>query len=231
GVPVFEVPGSGQFVTTIRNSGFPILPDYEETPNHGIPGRVRNLMEVCGVDTFCNCATSTTTDEQLSFSVSINDSGDGPIMEWDMDLSAVLFNTTYLGRCSRWFSQHRGSIRLTFMFCGSAMTTGKLLLAYTPPGGAAPATRKEAMLGTHVVWDIGLQSSITMVVPWVSQTVYRYNHPKEENVLTYRGFLSVFHQTALVIPASVPHSAEICVLCSATSDFVMRCPTDSAYYQ
>nr|AEM23658.1 polyprotein [Bat picornavirus 1] len=234
GVPVFEVPGSSQFVTTLRNSGYPMLPDYEETPSHHIPGRVTNLLEVMQVDTFCNPVNSSNAAVSFTLDVSNNNVTNAAIAHWDMDMGSVLFSTTYMARCARWYSQHRGGIRVTFMFCGSAMATGKLLLAFTPPGGSAPATRRDAMLGTHEIWDLGLQSSITLVVPWISQTAYRFNQPStsaDGNVLTYRGYISVFYQTAVVVPVGAPSTCQIAVLASVTKDFVMRCPTDSAYFQ
>nr|AWK02675.1 polyprotein [Rhinolophus picornavirus] len=226
GVPTFHVPGSGQFVTTIRNSGFPALPDFEETPMHPIPGEVNNLLEVMQVDTFCKPGEGT----YLTIDVSAPQQLGGRIASWDMSLNADLLSTTYLARATRWFSNYHGSLNLTLMFCGSAMATGKLLIAYTPPGGAAPTTRKEAMLATHIVWDLGLQSSVNFVIPWISQTVYRFGHTPG-NVLSYRGYISVFYQTHIVVPPDAQNTCQIVVLASAAQDFVVRLPTDSAYYQ
>lgn len=227
GVPTFDVPGSGQFVTTIRNSGYPAFPDFEETPMHDIPGEVTNLLEVMQVDTFCNAGGNGTT---LTIDVTAPEALGGRIAEWDMSVNSNFFGPTYLARCTRWFSNYRGSIKLTFMFCGSAMATGKFLIAYTPPGGNAPQTRKEAMLATHTVWDVGLQSSVDMIVPWISQTAYRYAH-FEGNVLSYRGYITLFYQTHVVVPPDAPSTCSIVVLAAATRDFVCRVPTDSAYYQ
>lgn len=227
GVPVFDVPGSGQFVTTLRNDGYPALPDYEETPPHFIPGEVTNLLEVMQVDTFCKPSS---TANYLTIDVSAPNDLGGRIAAWDMSLNADLLSTTYLARATRWFSNYHGSLNLTLMFCGSAMATGKLLVAYTPPGGAAPTSRREAMLATHVVWDIGLQSSVNFVIPWISQTVYRYGHT-EGNVLSYRGYITLFYQTHIVVPPDAQNTCQIVVLASAAKDFVCRLPTDSAYYQ
>lgn len=227
GVPTFNVPGSGQFVTTIRNSGFPLLPDFEETPMHEIPGEVSNLLEVLQVDTFCTLGEVATP---LNLDVSQQVNLGGKIKDWDMSLNSNFFSSTYLARCTRFFSNYRGSVKLTFMFCGSAMATGKILIAYTPPGGSAPERRSDAMLSTHIVWDLGLQSSIDFVVPWISQTAYRFAHTGG-NVLSYRGFISMFYQTQIVVPPGAPSTCQVVCLASACSDFVLRCPTDSAYFQ
>lgn len=227
GVPVFDVPGSGQFITTIRNSGFPVFPDYEESPMANIPGKVNNLLEVMQVDTFC---TPDMDNMHLTIDVTSPDALATRIASWDMSLNANLLSSTYLARCTRWFSNYRGSLNLTLMFCGSAMATGKFLVAYTPPGGQAPTTRTEAMLGTHTVWDVGLQSSINFVIPWISQTAYRFGH-MPGSVLSYRGYITLFYQTHVVVPPGAPGTCQIVVLASAAKDFVCRCPTDSAYYQ
>lgn len=227
GVPTFQIPGSGQFVTTIKNDGFPALPHYQETPLHFIPGEVTNLLEVCQIDTFANLGTS-----ELSFTIDVSNqtSVGGKIKDFDMSLNSTVLSTTYLSKCARWYTHYRGSVNLTFMFCGSAMATGKILIAYTPPGGDAPATRKDAMLATHVVWDLGLQSSVTFTVPYISQSQYRYNNI-DGNIFSYDGFISMFYQTNIVVPPGAPSTCQIVLLVSAAKDFTLRLATDSAYFQ
>ncbi|ATY47700.1 polyprotein [parabovirus A4] len=224
GVPTFQIPGSGQFVTTIRNSGYPLYPEFEPTHSHFIPGEVTNLCEVMQVDTFCKLGTNSFM--LLEVGVRNND----PILTFDMDLTSDVFSTTYLARCCKWFTNYRGSVRLTFTFCGSAMATGKLLLAYTPPGGDAPPNRTQAMLGTHMVWDLGLQSSVTFIVPWISQTQYRFPNTTA-NVYSYAGFVTVWYQTSIVVPPGAPSTCGITMMCGACEDFQVRLPTDNAYFQ
>ncbi|AFK85008.1 polyprotein [Ia io picornavirus 1] len=226
GIPTFSLPGSGEFVTTIRNADFPALPDFEETPLHKIPGEVTNLLEVAQIDTFCTVSNNSNV---LNLDVTAQGAGER-IAAWDLSLDSNFLSSTYLSKVTRWFSNYRGSLNITFMFCGSKMATGKLLLAYTPPGGDAPTSRREAMLATHMVWDLGLQSACTFTVPWISQTAYRMGHT-EGNVLSYRGYVTVFYQTHIVVPPGAPSTCQIVVLASAASDFVCRAPTDSAYYQ
>lgn len=227
GFPVFQTPGSGQFMTTLRNPGFPALPDYEETPLHNIPGEVTNLLEICQIDTFANLGTS-----ELSFTIDVSNqtSVGGKIKDFDMSLNSSVLSSTYLSKCARWYTHYRGSVNLTFMFCGSAMATGKLLIAYTPPGGDAPATRKDAMLATHMIWDLGLQSSATFTVPYISQSQYRYNNI-DGNIFSYDGYISVFYQTNIVVPPGAPSTCQIVLLVSAAKDFTLRLATDSAYFQ
>nr|VFH35713.1 polyprotein [Ovine picornavirus] len=226
GVPTFSVPGSGQFVTTLKNDGYPVIPFFEQVKDVHIPGRVRNLMEVCAIDTFCAAGEAS----QPYFNLNVGDYNENPIKTWDMSLLSTLFSTTYLGRCAKFFSQYRGSIKITFTMCGTALTTGKLLLAYTPPGGDAPAKRSDAMLGTHMIWDIGLQSSVTFIIPYISATQYRFANVSN-NVLSYCGYITVFMQTAIVTPPSTGTIVPITVMASACDDMEFRLATDNAYYQ
>nr|AWK02681.1 polyprotein [Niviventer confucianus picornavirus] len=229
GVPVHEVPGSGQFLTTLRQSGYPIYPEFEQTHSWRIPGEVTNLLEVCQIDTFAKLSnvTSDTTGLLVTVQAGRNDQ---PILTLDMDLNAWWLSTTYLARCAKWFVNWRGSLRLTFTFCGSAMATGKFLVAYTPPGGSAPTSRMDAMLGTHAVWDVGLQSSFSFLVPWIAQTQYRYTGVNQ-NVFSYAGYVTMWYQTAVVVPPGAESTCQIVCLVSAAEDFVFRMPTDNAYYQ
>lgn len=227
GVPVFEVPGSGQFMTTLKNPGYPALPEFEETPCHNIPGEVTNLMEPAQVDTFMYLGNTTLN---LAFDVSQQTQFGGLIKTIDLSLTSNEFGSTYLARLARWFTHYRGSINITFLFAGSAMATGKLLIAYTPPGGSPPTTRRDAMLATHYVWDIGLQSSITISVPFISQSQYRYNNV-DGNVFSYDGYLTIFYQTNIVVPADTPSTCSILGMMSASKDFVFRLATDNAYFQ
>ncbi len=226
GVPVHAVPGHGQFLTTLRQSGYPVYPEFEATHGHRIPGEVTNLMELAQIDTFAKPSPAETASWTFDVSVKTN----YPLRTWDMDMNSTFFNASYLGRLCKWFVNYRGSIRLTFTFCGSAMATGKFLIAYTPPGGSQPGTRTEAMLATHIVWDIGLQSSCTFIVPWISQTQYRFPNTTE-NVYNYAGFISVFYQTSIVVPPGAPSTCAITVMVGACDDFQVRMPTDNGYFQ
>uniref|UniRef100_A0AAU7E2I9 Genome polyprotein n=1 Tax=Rousettus bat picornavirus TaxID=3141905 RepID=A0AAU7E2I9_9VIRU len=227
GIPVFEVPGSGQFMTTLKNPGYPALPEFEETPCHKIPGEVHNLMEVAQVDTFLQLGSN---NLNMAFDVSHQTSFGGLIKTIDLSLTSAEFAPTYLARLSKWYTHYRGSINITFIFAGSAMATGKFLIAYTPPGGNAPKTRKDAMLATHYIWDIGLQSSMTINVPYISQSQYRYNNI-DGNVFSYDGYLTIFYQTNVIVPPDTPSTCSILGMMSAANDFVFRLATDNAYFQ
>ncbi len=227
GVIVANAPGSGQFITTIHNSGFPVYPFFEPTTPHDIPGEVVNLLQTSRIDTLVNWGTGQAPE--VTKTISVNQAGGTQIFVWRMDLDETWAMTTYLARLSKFFVNYRGSIKLTFTFAGTAMQTAKILLAYTPPGNAAPTTRREAMLGTHVVWDIGLQSSATLVIPWISQSQFRYTSTTDK--LSFSGYVSGWFQTSLVTPPGGTTSGKLYAMLSATDDFQFRIPTDNAFYQ
>nr|WIW43225.2 MAG: polyprotein [Rousettus madagascariensis sapelovirus] len=233
GIPVWQIPGSRQFVTTLRNDGIPIYPNFRQTKAFKNPGRVRNLLEVAEVGTFCTVSNTTGFTLDLAVSKpSVNNatSAAAPIAVWDMSLNSNFLSSTFLARLSWFYTQYRGGVNLSFLFCGSQMATGRLLIAYTPPGGAAPTTRKQAMLGTHIIWDVGLQSTVKFTVPYISASQFR-NQNQQNSILAYDGYISVWYQTQIVVPPGAPSTCQIMVLASAASDFCFRIPSDSAFFQ
>nr|AIF74260.1 polyprotein [Bat picornavirus] len=229
GVPVFEIPGSRMFSTVLRNSGFPLYPEFDETHGFENPGRVSNLLEVAQVGTFVQFQQGSENKFYGTIDVT-NTGGTAAIFHWDMSFVYEAFLSTYLCKFARLYNSYRGSINFEFIFCGSAMATGKLLLAYTPPGGSQPPTRKAAMLGTHLIWDIGLQSTVKFTVPYISTSQFRYN-AIDTNVLSLDGFISMFYQTAIVVPPGAPTTCQLICKMSAASNFCFRIPTDDAYFQ
>nr|AFD23328.1 polyprotein [Coxsackievirus A16] len=232
GIPTELKPGTNQFLTTDDGVPAPILPGFHPTPPIHIPGEVHNLLEICRVETILevnNLKTNETTPMQrLCFPVSVQsktgelcaafraDPGrDGP------------WQSTILGQLCRYYTQWSGSLEVTFMFAGSFMATGKMLIAYTPPGGNVPADRITAMLGTHVIWDFGLQSSVTLVVPWISNTHYRAHARAGYFDYYTTGIITIWYQTNYVVPIGAPTTAYIVALAAAQDNFTMKLCKDT----
>nr|UYS98232.1 polyprotein [Coxsackievirus A16] len=232
GIPTELKPGTNQFLTTDDGVSAPILPGFHPTPPIHIPGEVHNLLEICRVETILevnNLKTNETTPMQrLCFPVSVQsktgelcaafraDPGrDGP------------WQSTILGQLCRYYTQWSGSLEVTFMFAGSFMATGKMLIAYTPPGGNVPADRITAMLGTHVIWDFGLQSSVTLVVPWISNTHYRAHARAGYFDYYTTGIITIWYQTNYVVPIGAPTTAYIVALAAAQDNFTMKLCKDT----
>nr|QGA89259.1 polyprotein [Enterovirus F] len=228
GLPTMYTPGSGQFLTTDDFQSPSILPKFKATPEIEIPGRVLNILEIVQVESLVeiNNVENVNGVQRYRIPLSVQDEMDQQIMALRVDPGTNgPLQSTLLGVFTRYYTQWSGSIEFTFMFCGTFMSTGKVIIAYTPPGGAAPTSRREAMLGTHIVWDFGLQSSITLVVPWISSghfraadinaTLFKYKYYEA-------GFVTMWYQTNLVVPPSFPNQAAILMFVAAQPNFSMR---------
>nr|AJC11326.1 polyprotein [Coxsackievirus A8] len=230
GIPVELKPGTNQFLTTDNEVSVPILPGFQPTPVIHIPGEVNNLLELCQVESILEVnnvtgqeginrlliPVSTQSDKDtLCASLRVDPGRDGP------------WQSTLVGQICRYYTQWSGSLEITFMFTGSFMATGKMLIAYSPPGSAQPTTRDLAMLGTHVVWDFGLQSSITLVIPWISNTHFRTG--KVGGYFDYyaSGIVTIWYQTNFVVPPDTPSQAHIIALGAAQKNFTLKLCKDT----
>nr|WIK58367.1 polyprotein [Enterovirus B83] len=229
GLPVMNVPGSNQFLTSDDYQSPSAMPQFDVTPEMRIPGEVRNLMEIAEVDSVVpvyNVPRHVNSMDAYAIPVQTGKSKEQAFGFKLQPGADSVFKHTLLGEILNYYANWSGSIKLTFMFCGSAMATGKFLLAYSPPGAGVPGSRKEAMLGTHVVWDIGLQSSCVLCVPWISQTHYRY---VEHDVYTDAGYITCWYQTSIVVPVDVATTSRILCLVSACNDFSVRLLRDTPF--
>nr|AGS09864.1 polyprotein [Poliovirus 1] len=232
GLPVMNTPGSNQYLTADNFQSPCALPEFDVTPPIDIPGEVKNMMELAEIDTmipFDLSATKKNTMEMYRVQLSDKPHTDDPIL--CLSLSPATdprLSHTMLGEILNYYTHWAGSLKFTFLFCGSMMATGKLLVSYAPPGADPPKKRKEAMLGTHVIWDIGLQSSCTMVVPWISNTTYRQTI---DDSFTEGGYISVFYQTRVVVPLSTPREMDILGFVSACNDFSVRLLRDTTHIE
>lgn len=230
GVPVEMKPGTNQFLTTDDGTSAPILPGFHPTPTIHIPGEVHSLLELCQIETMLEVNnTSKAMDlDRLRIPVSAQSAVDTLCAAFRVDPGRDgPWQSTMVGQLCRYYTQWSGSLKITFMFTGSFMATGKMLVAYTPPGGAQPATRELAMLGTHVIWDFGLQSSVTLVVPWISNTHYRA--VETGGVFDYytTGVVTIWYQTNFVVPPDTPTSAYILAFGAGQKNFTLKLCKDT----
>nr|UJH94706.1 polyprotein [Rhinovirus A] len=227
GLPVFITPGSGQFMTTDDFQSPSALPWFHPTREISIPGQVKNLVELCQVDTLIPINSTTANNDNTSiYTVTLEKQTDlaQEVFAIKVDIASDPLATTLIGEIASYFTHWTGSVRFSFLFCGTANTTLKLLLAYTPPGIRKPTSRKEAMLGTHVVWDVGLQSTMSMVVPWVSASHFRNTTP---DTYSLAGYVTCWYQTNLVVPSNTPITAKMLCFVSGCKDFCLRMARDT----
>nr|1Z7S_3 Chain 3, Human coxsackievirus A21 [Coxsackievirus A21] len=229
GLPTMNTPGSNQFLTSDDFQSPCALPNFDVTPPIHIPGEVKNMMELAEIDTLIPMnAVDGKVNTMEMYQIPLNDNlSKAPIFCLSLSpASDKRLSHTMLGEILNYYTHWTGSIRFTFLFCGSMMATGKLLLSYSPPGAKPPTNRKDAMLGTHIIWDLGLQSSCSMVAPWISNTVYRRCARDD---FTEGGFITCFYQTRIVVPASTPTSMFMLGFVSACPDFSVRLLKDTPH--
>nr|UYE91110.1 polyprotein [Porcine enterovirus G] len=225
GLPVTNTPGSYQFMTTDEDSSACVLPDFHPTQEIHIPGEVTNLQALCQVESILeiNNTPDQLRNGRLWLTVGAQSNPDQQLFAMEITFAdGSIMSKTLCGIITSYYTQWSGSLEFTFMFTGSFMTTGKLLLAYSPPGGSAPTTREDAMLGAHVVWDFGLQSSITLVVPWISGGYFRGVARTGGYGYYNAGYITGWYQTNLVTPPNFPTSATIIALMAAQPNFTCR---------
>nr|UYW29754.1 polyprotein [Coxsackievirus A6] len=230
GFPTELKPGTNQFLTTDDGTSPPILPGFEPTPLIHIPGEFTSLLDLCQIETILevNNTTGTTGVSRLLIPVRAQNNVDQLCASFQVDPGRNgPWQSTMVGQICRYYTQWSGSLKVTFMFTGSFMATGKMLIAYTPPGSAQPATREAAMLGTHIVWDFGLQSSVTLVIPWISNTHFRA--VKTGGVYDYyaTGIVTIWYQTNFVVPPDTPTEANIIALGAAQRNFTLKLCKDT----
>nr|AUF49644.1 polyprotein [Echovirus E7] len=230
GLPVLNTPGSNQFMTSDDFQSPSAMPQFDVTPHMDIPGEVHNLMEIAEVDSVVpvnNTQNNLQSMDAYHIEVNTGNHQGDKIFAFQIQpgLDSV-FKRTLLGEVLNYYAHWSGSIKLTFTFCGSAMATGKLLLAYSPPGADVPASRKQAMLGTHIIWDIGLQSSCVLCIPWISQTHYRL---VQQDEYTSAGNVTCWYQTGIVVPPGTPNKCVVLCFVSACNDFSVRMLRDTPF--
>lgn len=227
GLPVFITPGSAQFLTTDDTQSPSALPYFHPTKEIFIPGEVKNLSEICQVDSMIpvnNVEANKNSVNMYSVVLSKQTDPAEEVFAIPVDVASQPLATTLIGEIASYYTHWTGSIRISFMFCGSANTSLKLLIAYTPPGVPKPTSRKEAMLGTHLVWDVGLQSTASMVIPWVSASHYRFTTP---DIYTLAGYVTCWYQTNLVVAPNTPTTARMICFVSGCKDFCLRMARDT----
>nr|ADV57350.1 polyprotein [Rhinovirus C] len=212
GLPTRIPSGGQQFMTTEDEQSANLLPGFHPTKKIHIPGLVTNIMHIARVDSFIplNNIEGQVGRVSMYYVPVTKKVNDERILVLPLEMNNTLFSTTLLGEVLNYFTNWSGSITITFMCVCDSFSTGKFLLAYTPPGGAHPKDRKQAMLGVHVIWDLGLQSSCTMVVPWISSGFYR--RTKADNY-TEGGYVSLWYQTDF-IPSNGTSAGSIVATCS-----------------
>lgn len=227
GLPVRLASGTQQFMTTEDEQSANLLPGFHPTPTMHIPGEITNIMHMARVDSFMPINNTSERVDVPIYNITVTRKSSSRqedlILVLPLKMDDTVFATTLLGEVLNYFSNWSGSITLSFICVCDSFSTGKFLIAYTPPGGALPTDRKDAMLGVHVIWDLGLQSTCTIAVPWIAQGYYRHT---KSNHYTEAGYITLWYQTDFV-PGSQGGQGAVLVTCSACPDMAVRMLRDT----
>lgn len=225
-IPVTIREHAGTFFSTNPDTTVPIYGKTIATPSDYMCGEFSDLIELCKLPTFLGNPTeiSPGTGTRLPYFSATNSVPTETLVDYQVALSCSCMANSMLASVARNFNQYRGSINFLFVFTGTAMTKGKFLISYTPPGAGKPVTRDQAMQGTYAIWDLGLNSSYNFTVPFISPTHYRQTSYTSPTITAVDGWLTVWQLTPLTYPANTPPNADILTLVSAGDDFTLRMP-------
>lgn len=90
-----------------------------------------------------------------------------------VDLRNVVFMKTYIGMLSQCYAQWTGTINFHLMAVTTAMTRARVVVCFNPGDTTEPVTMAQAMSGTVAFFDIGLNSTFTFPIPFISETQWR----------------------------------------------------------
>nr|QAA77580.1 polyprotein [Human cosavirus] len=209
---------SFQFSTTVPDVTEPCYGMTVSPPKEYMPPPVSDLVSLAKVPSFC-----TVTKDKPYFTIS-NNKKDDALFVSNVVLSDPHYNHTLVSGLGRYFANYRGSLQFTLIAATTAMTRGKLLLAYTPPGANKPETVEQAMMSTYAIWDLGLQSTFEFVVPFISSVDFRVGVVSVSSAVNVDGWFSIFQLTAATFPATNPPNQNIILMLSGGSDFSYRLP-------
>lgn len=225
-IPTRPFHNFNQFNTTIPLRTEPCYGMTLTPPTEFMPKPVDDLIDLVRIPSFCTVAFSDTAGDTKGFpyfSVSNGTQGTKLFIA-GVVLSDPHYQHTLLSNLSQFFCNYRGSIQFDFVAAITAMTRGKILISYTPPGAGEPSSIDQAMMGTYSIWDLGLQSTFNFVVPFISASDFRYNSVATSSALNSDGWLSIWLLNPLTYPPNTPPTQQIVMMLSGGSDFTYRLP-------
>ncbi|AFJ04540.1 polyprotein [cosavirus A19] len=224
-IPTRPFHNLSQFNTTVPLITEPCYGMTLTPPTDYMPKPIEDLADLVRVPSFCTVPFRNTFRHKSFpyFAVSNGDPGTNVFMA-SVVLSDPHYQHTLLSNMAQYFCNYRGSLQFDFVAATTAMTRGKLLISYTPPGANQPESIDQAMMGTYSIWDLGLQSTFNFVVPFISACDFRYNTVSVSSALNSNGWISIWLMTPLTYPPNTPPTQQIVMMLSGGSDFTYRLP-------
>nr|NP_740404.1 protein 1C [Encephalomyocarditis virus] len=224
-IPVTIREHAGTWYSTLPDSTVPIYGKTPVAPSNYMVGEYKDFLEIAQIPTFIGNKIPNAVPYIEASNTAVKTQ---PLATYQVTLSCSCLANTFLAALSRNFAQYRGSLVYTFVFTGTAMMKGKFLIAYTPPGAGKPTSRDQAMQATYAIWDLGLNSSYSFTVPFISPTHFRMVGTDQVNITNADGWVTVWQLTPLTYPPGCPTSAKILTMVSAGKDFSLKMPISPA---
>lgn len=220
-LPVAVRENAGMFLSTIPAETTPAY-IHSTDPASYLPGEIKDFVDIAKIPSFVRVNNDLATKSY--FTISNTSNRDTAVYDMNVIPTDQHMLHSLLGRTCINFTMYSGSLNFDFIFTGTAMMRCKLLIAYTPPGAGIPANREQAMQGTYAVWDVGLNSSYSFCVPFISPVSQRLSYSDAPTELALDGWLSVYQLTTLTYPPGSPTQAHVLVMVSAGPDFSLYNP-------
>lgn len=230
-IPTRPFHNLSQFNTTVPLRTEPCYGMTVTPPLDFMPPPVEDLVSLMKVPSFLTVAAGDVANKGIPYFSVSNGTQGSLLFSTGVILSDPHYQHTLVSNLAKYFCNYRGSLQFDFVAATTAMTRGKLLLAYSPPGANKPTTIDQAMMGTFSIWDLGLQSTFNFVIPFISATDFRYNLVSVNSALNSDGWFTVWLLNPLTYPPSTPPTQQIAVMLSAGADFSLRLPISPVYNQ
>lgn len=230
GVPSWQhlrvriLPGSGDGYSfnIPANQGVPMaqyLPEHESADY--IPGHFDNFMRFASIPGLIRTLrwNSEYTPGQVLLKLNLNSISIGP--DTHTPLSYVLSS----------FAQQRGSLSFDFVFAGTQMHSGRLLISVTPPSQEPPNSIEGALCGHSLTWDVTVSCNCSFHVPFFSPAAWRslaVDGTATQALLNSWGWLTVFVYTPLLTTPFSCDYADLHVFARGGPEFVTRIPSGLA---
>nr|AFB77698.1 polyprotein P1 [Canine picodicistrovirus] len=241
--PTRILPSIGAFSTTSDpTNAIPLAFDSQVAiPSDYLPGLTTSLSQPLAIPTRMAVISNT-----AGFEINASTAEVGTCLyAFPIRLGNSALRTTYLGNMARFFSQYTGELKFSLMCCANSMTKGRLLISFLPGVVTRPNNINQAMLGSYVVYDVGLNSTFEFPIPYISPTYWRptlgfgthnvrdnTNQPKPaQTTLDSLGVVSVWVYTRFQTPSAnntVP--IDFIPFLSAGKGFSFRLPTAPTTY-
>nr|UNY48378.1 MAG: polyprotein [Sicinivirus sp.] len=214
--------GDGYSFTVPENQGVPMaqyLPEHESSEY--IPGHFDNFMR------FANTPGLLRT---LRWGSEM-DHGT-PLLQLNLNAISLGPDThTPLSYVLSSFSQQRGSFSFDFVFAGTQMHSGRLLISVTPPSAHPPRDVEDALRGHSLTWDVTVSCSCSFHAPFFSPNAWRslaMDGTALGALYNSWGWLSVFVYTPLMTTPFSCDYADFHIFIRAGPEFVTRIPSGLA---